>query len=532
MFCSNCGKTLPPESKTCKHCGFEVGESPFSSTSYTSAQSRHTPEHSQDPAEERGYPGYTRTTYTSMEQPEGEGDVYSRTTYRPVLPDEPQAEEAPAELPPEQPDEPQADYGEDDLPNPPLTGRTPAQPEETEAAAEGEAEPEKSYPLEPIKKAGIRPEVARYMQEAEEAKKRQSEKGKHSFALPKLGRQAQPEEEAPTEDAPEQPEGEAAQTAGGETTPAEGAQPVRRGRHAKPESTKAKKSRKLAGILAIGMVIVAMLVGGIWFLNSVATPKADVPGVTYELFVEGKQLIASHATDDYRKELMALASSDPAALSQRQQADLDAIQALLPEKPLENDALFIEALTTIQTAINTATTVDSVAAQTTDENVRASLVAESERDWSIVQNALNRMQLLKEKKDLNNLITVSDIANNTPEPQATVTPTYTTLKKGMNDNPDVKKLQNRLYELGYFTEVRDADYGAKTARAVKAFQEAAGLQVDGIATAQVQQALYAEDAPRAPGSEATPPAANATLDPNATPGPDATGAPEATQKPE
>ena len=37
MFCSRCGKTLPGDGKRCVHCGMDVGEAAFSSTSYTSS---------------------------------------------------------------------------------------------------------------------------------------------------------------------------------------------------------------------------------------------------------------------------------------------------------------------------------------------------------------------------------------------------------------------------------------------------------------------------------------------------------------
>ncbi|MDO4548899.1 MAG: peptidoglycan-binding domain-containing protein, partial [Clostridia bacterium] len=63
-----------------------------------------------------------------------------------------------------------------------------------------------------------------------------------------------------------------------------------------------------------------------------------------------------------------------------------------------------------------------------------------------------------------------------------------------------------LYELGWFTSVRDGDYGSITQTAVKRFQQAAGLEITGIATPEVQEAIYAENAVR---SEA-----------NATPAPD------------
>ena len=59
-------------------------------------------------------------------------------------------------------------------------------------------------------------------------------------------------------------------------------------------------------------------------------------------------------------------------------------------------------------------------------------------------------------------------------------------------------MQRRLIELGYLDNGADGDFGPKTTAAVKAFQEAAGLTADGVATPEVLDALYADDAPAAP----------------------------------
>jgi len=114
MFCNKCGKTLNPEAKACFSCGQPVGDSRFEGSGYTSSQIRFVPEK----AEREGYAPYTKTTYSSM--PDEDGDVYSRTSYRPALSsdearqttglvdaepefeeqmeDEPVAEEAPAAI--------------------------------------------------------------------------------------------------------------------------------------------------------------------------------------------------------------------------------------------------------------------------------------------------------------------------------------------------------------------------------------------------------------------------------------------------
>ncbi len=61
----------------------------------------------------------------------------------------------------------------------------------------------------------------------------------------------------------------------------------------------------------------------------------------------------------------------------------------------------------------------------------------------------------------------------------------------------VKKLQNRLKALGYFTGTADGKFGSGTETSVKAFQKKAGLTADGVAGQTTQKRLYASDAPKA-----------------------------------
>lgn len=88
-------------------------------------------------------------------------------------------------------------------------------------------------------------------------------------------------------------------------------------------------------------------------------------------------------------------------------------------------------------------------------------------------------------------ITVPEAAD-TIAPSPTITPnkSYKTLQ--MNNRSDnVKKMQQRLIELGYLDE-GDADgaFGRQTYHAVRAFQKANGLSVDGIAGAATLTHLY------------------------------------------
>ena len=68
----------------------------------------------------------------------------------------------------------------------------------------------------------------------------------------------------------------------------------------------------------------------------------------------------------------------------------------------------------------------------------------------------------------------------------------TILKRGMKGE-DVRRLQQRLIELGYALPKYGADgeYGSETATAVKAFQLDRGLEADGIAGEATLAALYA-----------------------------------------
>ena len=70
---------------------------------------------------------------------------------------------------------------------------------------------------------------------------------------------------------------------------------------------------------------------------------------------------------------------------------------------------------------------------------------------------------------------------------------YLLLKEGAS-GIDVRKLQARLAELGYYSGGTDGIYGSSTTDAVKAFQRANGLSADGQAGAQTQSRLYSATA--------------------------------------
>lgn len=74
---------------------------------------------------------------------------------------------------------------------------------------------------------------------------------------------------------------------------------------------------------------------------------------------------------------------------------------------------------------------------------------------------------------------------------------YTDLSKG-SKGEDVKQLQTRLKELGFYASGIDGDYGNGTMKAISAFQSRNGLEIDGAATVEVQRVLFSADAKAAP----------------------------------
>ena len=65
---------------------------------------------------------------------------------------------------------------------------------------------------------------------------------------------------------------------------------------------------------------------------------------------------------------------------------------------------------------------------------------------------------------------------------------------------EVEKIQSRLKELGFYDGPIDGEFGNATEQAYRAFQEAAGVTVDGIAGSD-RDVLYSDDAPHAKKAE-------------------------------
>ena len=232
MFCSNCGKTIRPDEAACPHCGASMGEGRFNGTMYTSVQAR-------IPVDDlkrapSGSVAFTRTDYMS-EEGQPQPDVYSNTTYRPLLSaQEDQSRQAPAAPQPQQPapgDVPEAE----DLPAPaaaavPQDGQAPAPdevsspaqdefyteegaqaPAQAPAAGSADAQYEEGpamrhVPLPRVEEGSINPEIEQFMAEfsqrqARDAEKRQS--GGSRFKMPSFLSRRQNAQQPAEEDVPD-----------------------------------------------------------------------------------------------------------------------------------------------------------------------------------------------------------------------------------------------------------------------------------------------------------------------------------------
>lgn len=100
---------------------------------------------------------------------------------------------------------------------------------------------------------------------------------------------------------------------------------------------------------------------------------------------------------------------------------------------------------------------------------------------------------------------VTQMPTNTPSPTATV---YV-LKLG-SKGQDVRKLQQRLRELGYYTGSADGDFGKATETAVKNFQSRNGLTADGKVGKATFNKIYAANAKKIQPTAKPTPKATAT----------------------
>ena len=94
---------------------------------------------------------------------------------------------------------------------------------------------------------------------------------------------------------------------------------------------------------------------------------------------------------------------------------------------------------------------------------------------------------------LKKINSTSAIAANDKSAEDDKVSTDGTLKTGSSGS-EVKKVQQRLKDLGYYTSVCDGNYGSKTVTAVKAFQKANGLTQTGECDTKTLKKLNSTDA--------------------------------------
>lgn len=549
MFCANCGKTLKNGASTCPHCGAPVGENHFQGLPYTAAQPKIAPGETEKLAEQ--FRPYTRTTYMGSGEPEG--DVLSRTTYRPVLDEEsasaPEDGEAPTQEAPASEGEsaPEAEAAENrgngvealfDEPKGKDDAEDGAAPSsESDAQEDGEAEAVEdavdidpaSIHVEPVK-VDAEPEIS------EESKRILSgeapvhnERVKRSLLTDKLpfGRKEADRPlfgEEKEEDGVPVPE-DAADAESDDTSSEEF------------DFGRGERARRLnfdyitiAKCAAIALVIIAVFVGGYLWIDYMISGRDSSPidGVSQALYDSGTQYVSTLAEDAFRAEMIQLYQTDSLAFLERVDSMLAEADAMLPESPRENDALFIEAMRHIITNVGNALSVDSMNAPllaNASAEEQATINTASQNNWQIVQNGIAALSEATTATGLTNIINSQTVTVNVQQveeiPQETEpTPDpsqYTSLSKDMRSE-EVQAMQERLIELGYLDDSADGVFGNNTLIAVKFFQQDAGFDVDGIASPEMQALLFSEDAPR----RATPspsPDPSATVAPTQTPAP-------------
>ena len=103
-------------------------------------------------------------------------------------------------------------------------------------------------------------------------------------------------------------------------------------------------------------------------------------------------------------------------------------------------------------------------------------------EWAEVKNSAGTVGYILKK-----YLTVSQASSSSSS--------YPSLKTG-NTGENVKKIQRRLKELGYFSGDIGGNYLSKTTAAVKAFQKAIGVSQTGNASSDLQEILFSAAAPR------------------------------------
>ncbi|MDO5323018.1 MAG: peptidoglycan-binding protein [Clostridia bacterium] len=523
MFCSKCGKTIRPDDQICPSCQAPIGDNRFGGIPYTSAQFTIAPgQTSFEPLN-----GYTRTTYTSMDDAAQEGGAPdSRTTYRPVYEGGSMPEnvrrDVRAAMSPEPEAEPEPDQPERPADERAFAGGEPIfrATQDTLEAIDEELQPDeaidlsqfRSRPIQSAGRAGISRDVSEYIRKLEDDQSRRGGRHRRGAAPVYDDYQERPEDRAG------EPESDYAGD-DNENRPYDGyADDPQDGVFDDIDDQDYEDYRRagrfgvsqIVKILIALVVVAAVVFGAIKWIGYIRGSQSSAPieGVTESFYEQGVALIKSHVQSDYINARIGQYTSDGTlamvnALTQ-DQAEID---ALMPAEPAANDATFLSALSTIQESIYSAITMDAMSVGD------ANAVSKSEANWQIISNAITQLESAKSAAELTAIISGQKVTVQSSTPEPTQTPVaYTILQKG-DKSDDVLKLQERLYQLGYLNSDRDGAFGGKTQTAVKAFQERAGLEASGIADSNTQTLLFSDSAPYAAGVASPTPSAASTPEP-------------------
>ena len=510
MFCSRCGKTLQPEWTVCKHCDMVVGQSRFDGVPYTSAQAKI------EPGESAGFEArtYTRTTYTGGDYDEQyDGDVDVATSYRPVY----DYHSAPEDI-------------RDDMKAAVMQAKQEEACEDIEdTTVEPETEPEpeirmpaidindiegfdmskiKARPIVAKKPAGFSSEVEEYVRKFDAEPERPARRGRHLSANAVVSDDDEEEEKSEVNSDERVTEYVADGEEGMDMIDAD----IDEDDDYYEDEPRSFDTSKIVKIIIALVVVAALFVGGVYIAPKIISKfgafknEATVPveGVTAELYSKATKLIDEHMGEEYIDGLMATHKNGGyVALNTRLSSDRAAISALVGENPGANDQLFIDAVLKIQDDIGSAVTLDAVEMQTSGSVTSV----ESQDRWASIKETVASFKAVNSASGLSAIIAgekiVAELATPTPAPLTTPAPEYPTVSKG-DDNEDVKKLQKRLYDLGYLDDEPDGKFGNNTQTAVKLFQQEAGLEVTGVADNATQVLLYSEDAPMTADARITP----------------------------
>ena len=256
-------------------------------------------------------------------------------------------------------------------------------------------------------------------------------------------------------------------------------------------------SRVLKVVLAVAVVALLAVGGVLWFrYMRTNTASSPIENVGQELYDNGIALIKQHSTTAYENEILdsfKASGSDFGVLTSALSASQAEVAALTPEEPTDNELLFMNALNAIQRNIGNCITADAMELDST-----VSTGTTPEVRWAVVNNSISILESANSAASLTAIINgeVVAVMTEAPEPTATPAPNYNTLSKG-DKNDEVKRLQQRLIDLGYLNDTADGSFGNKTMTAVKIFQQVAGLPVTGVADDATLTALYDENAPTA-----------------------------------